>query len=485
MTISQRHAEWLEGRGISPELAARFGLCTVDGNVLAFPFLDHGRVVNEKFRGPGKKFWQKPGGKRTFWNADALDDPALVNNTAALIITEGEIDALTAIECGFPLTVSVPDGAPPGEANEGEPDPEADKAGKFSFMYHNRDRLKRIKRFVIAVDSDEPGQRLAAELVRRLGAARCAFVTYPDGCKDLNDVLRYHGPEGVSGVLNGCKPYPVRGLYKLSDFPDRPPLQLFSTGFPQLDFNPDDKGRPGLMLYRSGFVVVSGLAGGGKTALTTQIAFNMARIHRWRIAIASFEMHVRPILEVMLMGFFIGKPRAEWNRADRVTAREFIEEHFSFIALTPEDDDTEADVDWVIEKADDSVIRDGIDMALIDPWNEVEHRRRSGESVADYTNRAIRSLRRFAHTRDVCTFVVAHPTKEGAKSVKDGKPMGLYDISDGATWANKAEQGLIVHRASPHDRETLVGIRKIKFHETGRIGDVYLTFDDDLRAFAP
>jgi hypothetical protein len=57
------------------------------------------------------------------------------------------------------------------------------------------------------------------------------------------------------------------------------------------------------------------------------------------------------------------------------------------------------------------------------------------------------------------------------------------DISDGATWANKAELGVIVSRQSPHDRITEIRIRKVKLWETGRLGDAYLTFDDRLRAF--
>ncbi len=47
-----------------------------------------------------------------------LDDPALHEGRAALVITEGECDALTAIDCGYPFAVSVPDGAPPVPAGK-------------------------------------------------------------------------------------------------------------------------------------------------------------------------------------------------------------------------------------------------------------------------------------------------------------------------------------------------------------------------------
>ena len=252
-----------------------------------------------------------------------------------------------------------------------------------------------------------------------------------------------------------------------------------------------------MQLYQGCFMIVSGLPGGGKTAWTTQLAFNMARLHGWRAAIASFEMRVTPTLRDMLRGFYIAETRdlfrnpsaipenfrASWAGAEVRDADAFIEEFFSFIALDPRDDDTEADCEWLIDRAGDAVIRDGANMLIVDPWNEVEHRRRGNESVADYTNRAIRGFKRFASSYDVCTAIVAHPTKAAALSAKNGDKVSLYDISDGATWANKAELGVIVSRHSPQDRLTELGIRKVKFWETGRLGDLHLTFDDQLRAF--
>jgi twinkle protein len=82
--------EWIERRGLDPDVAVRFGIYTAKaiaggevkpdrlGNVIVFPYVEHGTVVAEKYRLPPKKFWQRPGGRRTFWNSDVLDDPALV-----------------------------------------------------------------------------------------------------------------------------------------------------------------------------------------------------------------------------------------------------------------------------------------------------------------------------------------------------------------------------------------------------------------------
>jgi twinkle protein len=387
--------------------------------------------------------------------------------------------------------VSVPDGAPPARDGQGNiiavpaDDEDVDPANdeKYRYVLNCRDRLTKIRRIVLAGDGDEPGWRLCQELARRLGKARCSFVTYPAGCKDANEVLVKHGPAEVMKLVTGAKPFPVRGLYRLSDCPDEGQIKTYSLGLAGLDYRPHQPKEPHLLIYRGAFIVASGLPGGGKTAWTTQAAFNMARNHGWKVAIASFEMRISPTLRDMLRGYHIGLPRKAWTKARIAEADAFIEEHFFFIALAPDDDESEADIDWVIDRAVDAVIRFNISMLIVDPWNELEHKRRPGETTADYTNRAIRSLKRFATSRDVATVVVAHPTKQAGVAAKAGEHVTLYDISDGATWANKAELGLIISRQSAADTITEVAIRKVKFRGTGRTGSAYLTYDEDLEQF--
>ena len=126
--ISQKHTEWLEQRGIGPETQTATGLYSGRhqqdgenfkvvpdhaGTVLVFPYFRHCVEVNDKYRGPQKKFYQRRDGQKVFWNADVLDDPSLHDGRHALVITEGEMDALAVIQSGYPFVVSVPDGAPP------------------------------------------------------------------------------------------------------------------------------------------------------------------------------------------------------------------------------------------------------------------------------------------------------------------------------------------------------------------------------------
>ena len=137
----------------------------------------------------------------------------------------------------------MPDGAPPARDEQGNlvavPEgaddvaPEHDE--KYRYIFNNWPRLEKVKRFILATDGDEPGWRLAQELARRLGRARCAFVTYPQGCKDLNEALEKYGERGVAACFSRAKPFPVKGLYKLSEFPDAGAIRTYSTGFGALD----------------------------------------------------------------------------------------------------------------------------------------------------------------------------------------------------------------------------------------------------------
>lgn len=471
--------EAFERRGISSETAARYEIFTgrsavggvipdPQGSIVVFPFIEHGRIVGEKYRAPGKKFWQRQGSKRTFWNADVLDDPALESGQHPLVITEGEIDALTAIDCNFPMTVSVPDGAP--SVREGDDpenlsplDPLSENTGKFEFLWNNRDRLRRIKRFVLAVDNDAPGKRLAAELVRRLSASRCSFVTYPAGCKDLNDVMIKQGRDAVSSVINGAQPYPVRGLYKIDEYPDLPPVPCVSTGWSLLDSH--------LRPFPGEFMVVTGIPSHGKSTWVLNLLCNLASLHGWRSAIFSPEMPTVPHLRDKLR-------RIKGGTSDfRPDTEAFIHDRFVFIDADPTGrDDEDFTLEWVIDKATDAVLRDGVRCLVIDPWNEIEHAKARDESMTEYIGRSIRALKRFARLYEVAVIVIAHPTKDVAKDGKS-RPVTLYDIEGSAHWFNKCDHGIVVDRPNAYVDESLIRVAKVRFDETGEKGEVRMHFD--------
>lgn len=489
-----------EARGISEETAARFGIYTaradvdelgnrtgevepdINGNIVAFPYHESGRIVAEKYRAPWKKFFQRKNGKKTFWNVDILDDPALEQGLYPLIIFEGEIDALTAIDCGFPFSVSVPDGAPPvpknKEPTELEPiDPNTENTGKFEYVWANRDRIKRIKRFVLAVDNDGPGKRLEAELLRRLGASCCLSVTYPDGCKDLSDVRVKHGAGAVAECLNSARPYPVRGLYRLSDYPDAADPIVYFTGFSPLNDY--------LMLWFGELMIVTGIPGHGKTSWIVNLCVKLCEQYGWTVAMASFEMQTVPQLRHKLRLTRTGTAAHEWSREFVGEADKWINEHFLFIDNDPHGDiEEDLTLEWILERARDAVIRDGIRVLVIDPWNEVEHARPRGENETEYHNRALRMLRRFGTRYQVIVIIAAHPTKEVGKDGMTRMP-GLYDISGSSAWYNKPDHGVVVFVPDEETSETVIAIKKVRFAWSGKKGEITMRYDRPTESYFP
>ena len=496
METNPRVLKWFANRGINPENVKHMGIYSgrhqqdgdswkvapdETGEIVVFPYWRKGAVVNEKYRAANKRFYQMPGGKKVFWNADILYDTALHEGRASLIITEGEMDALSVMEAGNPFVVSVPDGAPPAlEIGQTAEDiiPEFDT--KYGYIFNDWDALKKIKRIIIATDDDEPGRRLAEELVRRLGRARCSFVIYPAGCKDFNEVLMKGDMATISEMIARAQPYPVSGVYTYSELPEEPPLNPVSTGFGRLD----DYLKP----FYPALMVVTGMAGSGKSSFVNQMVAQLNLMHGWRAAIASFEMRIKPFVTDTLISAY------QESGQDAAVQSEWLDENFIFIAPEPSDEDDSFDIEWLIEKATVAVIRHGVRVLVIDPWNEIEHASRKGESLTDYTGRAIRALKRFGREFECLVIVVAHPTKSAAQ--KPPNEVGLYDVSDSAHWANKADFGLVVCRNGKkgEDGEMIPNsadyvssffIRKIRYQPvSGMLGQLELTYDPQTRLFS-
>jgi twinkle protein len=462
---------------------------------MVFPYYEGGKIVAEKYRWGGKQFAQKKGGKKTFFNSDCIDDEALRDGSGSLVIVEGEMDCLSLLEAGHPWAVSVPDGAPPGRDAEGNviPVPEGTEDidiandGKFAYILNNWERLKDVKSIIIASDDDDAGRRLSAELVRRLGRIRCSHVRYPelavvpDGdakrpCKDMNEVLVHFGAQRVLEVIKTAKPYPVSGIYLLSEFPKEPELTFVSTGFKCLDEH--------VKLYHPSFVVVTGKAGSGKSTFTMQMAAQVCDMQAWRMAIASFEMRVRPYVTDGLGAAILRKPKYTWSPQDRQEMDAWIERQVVFIAPDPEDSVTH-DIPWLISRMQAAVIRHGVRLIVLDPWNEIEHTPNRNESLTEYVGRAIRMLKQFAQQFDVCLIVVAHPTKSGAQ--KPGEEITLYDVSDSAHFANKPDIGIVVHRKQEGGRwlpMSTIKVDKVRYQpDAGVPGAVDMRFDERMRTF--
>lgn len=463
--LDPRHAKWLRQRGIQSDIAERLGVTTKQddrGAWLVFPYRLDGKLVNRKFRlTRDKQHHMDKGGKLCLWNAECLRSQH-VENGGSVIITEGEFDTLVAIQSGFTAAVSVPNGAPAERID----DPV--NSNRYAFLWESEAELAKVKQFVLAVDGDGPGTILAHDLASILGPERCKFVTYPEHCKDLNDVFLLDGQAGVVRVIDSAKPFPVQGLYSMSDFPDAPPLRGMATGIDAL------AGKMEIVLGT--LTVFTGYANMGKSTVMNTI-LGHAVAHGVTCCVASFETAPKPILRDGIARALIGCSAQEFDRhPQRAQAYASIEQHVKVISNAL-DENLEFDIDTFLETARVSVIRDGARLILLDPWNEIEHKRNRDETLTEYVGRAIRKVKSFARRYNVAFWIVAHPTKpaKGTNAIPS-----LYDVSDSANWSNKADYGLVYHRADKTQNEGQLAVVKVRMGLPGECCVESVKFDHRL-----
>ena len=466
MSLTEQQSQLLDARGLDLELLGRLGVSWSDrgSDWVSIPYLEAGRVVNHKYRtiSGEKRFSQDAGAKKCFWNADVIGDATLADQP--LIITEGELDAISAIQAGFVRSVSVPDGAP-AEVQGAD-----DQGSKYSYVTEARGILKDVKEIILATDNDAPGINLMNDLAIRLGKHRCKWVRYPVGCKDLNDALQKYGERGVVETLSRAQWVKVAGVYRMSELPPMVSATPYPIGIVGLDKH--------YKIRLGDFAVITGIPSHGKTSLVNEIVGRMALDYGWTIAVASFEQKPQTDHKRNLRTFY-NRKTAKWQTAEELErADRWIEQFFAFIVP---DEDEDADLAWVLERCAVAIVQYGAKIIVIDPWNEMDHVRPADMTLTEYTGYAIKQFRKLASKYQVHVIVCAHPTK--LQRGKDGKlPIPtLYDISDSAHWAGKSDVGVIVYREDKS--HTIIRVQKTKYDEIGDPGDLRATFLRDQARF--
>jgi twinkle protein len=467
--LSDDHARWLEGRQVSIEAAAEIGMFS-KGCELAFPYHQpDGTPAFTKWRGPEKKFRIEPNGQKlALWLLDRWHDVS----SDTLVITEGEIDALSFLTAGASCVVSVPNGAW-GRPGEGDIVPASDTG--FSFLWRGdalHPELARFKRFILATDADAPGQVLRDELAIRLGRDRCLFVAYPDGCKDTNDVLVKHGRKAVLALIETARPIVPDQLVPFSAIP-RASGTSFSSGWGDLDAH--------LLIALPEVMVISGPPNHGKSQLALALVANLARVHRLRGAILQFEDDVDRHRDD-LMRYARAWQNGNGARTIKIAPEAWIDAHFLTVP-PPETIDDAADktLAWLFERIEEAATRHGCKLVLLDPWNEVEHAWGVNETETGYTGKALRQLRALARKYQLLIIIVCHPSKAGG--MKQPDEMTPYDIAGSAHFANKPDHVLLIHRDKGSD-ETVVNIAKCRdYRRRGLPGTVRMKFDPRSATF--
>ena len=449
---------------------------------IGFNYFDRGEYINVKYRTIDKRFTLLAKAELIPWNIDSLIGKPVC------YITEGELDALTLIQCGYLETISVPNGA----------------QKNLSFLdrfveTHLEDKV----RIILALDNDERGIVLRDELVRRLDADRCQIAEWPEGCKDANDVLMRHGTDRVRECIEAAHDIPLVGIQTADDVAQELHT-LFDNGMKR-GAAVGIRGFDSLMTFETGrYMVVSGRPGDGKSEFVDELCLRLCLLHDWKIAYFSPEnvpivYHLRKLCEKLTRYPF--QPSRSMTGQLLDSCIHWLTDNVCHIlpgygedgivdfgretpATKPHDDGSDT-LDNILQIAHRAVARRGVRILVIDPLNRIDAGAQYAQHELAWYSHVNNTLSLFARRHKCLVILVAHPRKVNRANL-DGKKrrVEMNDINGSADFGNKADYCLIVDRDDDLQLVTVYA-DKVKFKHLGNRGECHLHYDKISGRYLP
>lgn len=330
-------------RRLDPIVIAKAKVCeSEDGKAIVFPFIEkdeNGRevCVHRKFldieRPDGKKVVSTTKGtKRCLYAKNLISD-----DCSELVITEGEIDALSYSSWGIPA-VSMPNGT-----------------SDFEWMDVDWDWLARFEKIYVSTDMDEPGRAIAPEICKRLGLHRCYMIELPK--KDANECLVAGiKREEIEKLMAHAKAIELDEIKRPDDF--RSEVHDYYTTDPSLR-GTETPWTPTLpwRVRKGEFTILSGFSGHGKTCGLNQLMLHLVS-KGLRVMDASLE--IRPGMTLYNMTrCALGKKQSSRDEVD--SCIEWLNESVFFLDCIGT-----VNVSRIMHAMEYARKRHGIDVFIID-----------------------------------------------------------------------------------------------------------------------
>lgn len=199
MAKASKVMAWLESRLLTQRTIDAYKVVAKGSNTVVFPFLRDGELIHIKYRDihDKSKMWTSADTEKCLFGWHAI--PA---GARTVVLTEGELDAMTMYQYGYPA-MSVPFGG--------------GKAGKQEWIENEFENLERFDTIYVCMDADREGDLAMAEIVDRLGRHRCKVVELP--FKDANDCLREGlARDAIDAAMRAAKTIDPRELRNASEY---------------------------------------------------------------------------------------------------------------------------------------------------------------------------------------------------------------------------------------------------------------------------
>lgn len=404
-------------RGIYPETLEAYKI-TSKGDMIYFPFLVDGEAKLVKSRKAGDK--EKP------MPTSAECEPVLFGwqvigaKERTLIITEGEIDALSWHSFGF-SAVSVPFGG--------------GKGGKQNWIENDYERLERFEKIYLSMDMDKPGDEAAQEIANRLGMHRCYRVALP--MKDANACLAGGvGAEVMAQALKDAKEFSPEELNRPSAYTDEVIDLFYPKEGEKIGYTmPYERlAREDVYFRPAELTLWSGPSGHGKSQVLSDCVPHWMQ-EGGTVCLASLEMAPRQSLKRLVK---------QVGNVDRPTEG-YLRACMGYLdnSLLIYNKVGKANVSHMLEIFDYAHSRYGCDIFIVDSLM------RLGIASDDYTGQeqAVYQMVDWVISRNVHLHLVAH----ARKSDKGQGPGGTEDVKGASEIGSNAFNILTIWRNREHE----------------------------------
>lgn len=460
---------YLENRGISRAVAEKYQVTAFEDrpNLMWFPFFDeNNKLVYAKFRRmdfkkgitKGSKEWQQKDGKPILFGMNECED------FGTLVITEGQIDALSCAEAGIKNAVSVPCGME-----------------NFKWIPNCINWVRKFDTIIVFGDYEKGKISLVDEITKKF-PNKIKVVRTQDylGEKDANDILRKFGADAVRDCINNAQPLNaecVKPLSKVSS-PDLNSLQRIETGIYELDEALDG----GIVLGQ--VCILSGKRGDGKSTLMSQMVADAIE-QGYGVFIYSAELpdyHFKGWLNLQVAGEenLIGKQNRYGitNYIIKPEVQEKIDRWYdgkAFIfdnSFTDEHPESEVKLIDIIEQ---TIKQNGVQLICIDNLMTAMESVRNQNELYMAQGKFVGQLKKLAIKYKVAVILIAHPRKSG----KDGdKEFDSDEIAGSADITNKVD--IVLNYSRPKKEEAY---QRILTLEKNRLYGVLLQKDKAIHMY--
>lgn len=417
--------KYLEGRGISEEIAKKYEITTQSGrdNVLVFPFYDEkGAMQFVKYR---KTDFDRARDKNKEW-CEADCKPILFGmkqceDFSRLVITEGQLDSLSVATAGIKNAVSVPTGAK-----------------GFTWVPYCYDWVSKFEEIVVFGDFENGHMTLLQELKQRF-QNKIKHVREEDykSCKDANELLQKCGRENVRLAVENAEFEPLNCVVELSDV-ER--VDIYNLKKLSLTVNECNR-----LLYGGapfgGVVLITGKPGEGKSTYASQI---MAGAIETGHKVFAYSGELQNYLFKSWIDFQIAGPQhiiettnkfGDISRKISNQNQKLIDSWYRGKAFLYDnrivDKDEKEDICAIIQR---TIMQYGVDVVLIDNlMTAIDLDMEKGSDKYEKQSLFVKKLARIALQFNILILLVAHKRKNNFSTVETDEISGAGDISNLAT----------------------------------------------------